>query len=742
MSIAKRYQSLSMNKKIIISILLGVALGAFFGERCKVLDSVNSAFVGALQITIIPYLFFSLIRSIGSLSNKTAADAAKYCGWILLLLWLVSAIFAWFLPYCFPAIDRATFFVPHVPGTGVAKNINLVDVFIPSNPFHALAEGYIPAVVLFCILMGTSLINAKDKLESLRLLDKIVVSLKHCNDYIMKIMPFGLMLIAAYTFGVFSPDGAQEILLYVTASIVYNTIFTLLVLPALAIIFTQLTYKQIIRAAAPALLLSFASGNSFMSLPLAYEGLYALDKELAEKKQLSAEVIEERRKHIDVFVPLAFIVPSSYKFLVIFFVMFGGWFFNVAITFPHQLLLFFVGVPCLFGSNVLVVPFLLKLVHIPSQAFDIFFITSNILVFFNNANNTMFIVVIVLMWCAAINRDWHFRPAKFLIFTPLAIMLSVVCGLSLYFGFSYLINNSESKTTGVLSADFLPPDRQRFSAIAAVVEPNASALKKFAPRSANADFLQQILDSRELRVGYIPNLPFSFTNKKGKLVGLDVNLIYNLAESLDCKKIIFFPLTKSELPLVNDGALDIVVGGISVSEAHLERYKMSIPYINLHIAIMVANNKKEQFPDWDKTLERLSRDHNLSIAVLSSAYVKSVKHLFPNHKTIVLQQKSEFFEKNPADLMFISAEEGYSQRILHPQYSVYTAANNDNEFPAAFPLPSEASADGWRAFVNQWIEFKRINGYVTRNYNYWISGIGLEQKQARWSILTELEERF
>ncbi|MEI6285404.1 MAG: cation:dicarboxylase symporter family transporter [Bacillota bacterium] len=741
MAIINRYQALSMNKKIILSILLGAAIGIFFGERCKALEFVNSAFVGALQITIIPYLFFSLIRSIGSLSNKTAKEAAKYCGWILLLLWLVSAIFAWFLPYCFPDIDRVTFFVPHMNSDGAA--INLVDVFIPANPFHSLSEGYIPAVVLFCILMGASLINAKDKMQTLNFLDKIVVSLKLCNNYIMKIMPLGLMLIAAFTFGVSSPGGAQEVLLYITASMAYNVIFTLLILPAMAIIFTRLTYAQIIRAASPALLLSFASGNSFMSLPLAYEGLYALDKEIAEKNNDSPDTIEERRKHIDVFVPLAFIVPSSYKFLVIFFVMFGGWFFDVTITFANQLMLFLVGIPCLFGSNVLVVPFLLELANIPAQAFNIFFITSNVLVFFNNANNTMFIVVIVLMWCAALNREWRFRPAKLFMYAPLAIIISLVCGGAIYFGFTQLINNSDSKTAGILAADFMPIDRERYANTQTVVERSTAALKRYPPRSSTADWLKQIISGSELRVGYMTNIPFSFENTTNKLVGMDISLMYNLAEAVDCKKIVFFPLEKKDLTTINNGVLDIVVGGIAISESRLEEFKMSIPYITLHPALMAPSDKKSDFPDWNRTLERVVADQNITIAVSSgSALVKPIQHLFPNHKTVILEHKSEFFTKRSADLLLISAEEGYSQRILHPQFSIMTAPDNSNEFPGAFPLPPNINAENWREFVNQWIEGKKINGYIADSYHYWVSGIGLEQTVPRWSVLSALEQRF
>ena len=119
--------------------------------------------------------------------------------------------------------------------------------------------------------------------------------------------------------------------------------------------------------------------------------------------------------------------------------------------------------------------------------------------------------------------------------------------------------------------------------------------------------------------------------------------------------------------------------------------------------------------------------------------MKPLQHLYPNHKIVILDHKSNFFTIHNADLLLISAEEGYSLRILHPQYSVLTANNDSNEFPGAFPLPSRQSAEGWREFIDQWIEGKKLNGYLTNNYNYWISGIGLEQKQPRWSVLSALE---
>ena len=741
MSIVKSYQTLSMNKKILLSISFGVLIGLFFGDRCQVLNGVNQAFIAALQITIIPYLFFSLIRSIGSLSTDTAKKAAKSCLCILLLLWLISAVFAWLLPYSFPAIDRETFYVPNLDKS--TSSFNLVDVFIPSNPFNSLAQGYIPAVVLFCFLFGMALINAKDKHETLSALDKIVVALKKCNDYIMTIMPIGLLLISAYTAGVSSPGGVQEVLVYITASMVYNAIFTLLILPAAAVVFTKLTYRQILSAAAPALLLSFASGNSFMSLPLAYQGIYSLDKELA--KTALNQNITERRQHIDVFVPLAYIVPSSYKFLVIFFVMFGGWFFDIVIPATKELSLFLVGIPCLFGSNVLVVPFLLQLADIPSQAFNIFYLSSNVLVFFNNANNTMFIVVIVLLWCAALNRELHFSSRKFVLYGVLSIAIFAISCSGIYYGFNKVILANESKTAGIFAADFPNSDRPRFMHIQAVLEPRPDAIRNIAPRDPNIDRLQQVINSRELRVGYLEGkAPFAFINTSGKLVGLDVNLMYNLAEMMGSDKIIFIPLSKLTVPEINDGQLDIAIGGISDDDTRLQKFKMSVPYVTLHTAMMFPIKFGNHYSDIDQVIDAINANRSISVAARKvSPFIHPLKSLYPNHKIVAIDDNlDEYFKDHIADVLVISAEEAYTQRTLHPGYEVMSLTDDSTQMPCSFPMPAGTINEGWREFVDQWITGKRINGYLNRNYDYWISGIGLEQKKARWSILDEIEQRL
>ena len=54
---------------IMASAMAGVACGLFFGEYCRSLSLLGNAYIGLLQMTVLPYIVFSLIGNIGRQKN-------------------------------------------------------------------------------------------------------------------------------------------------------------------------------------------------------------------------------------------------------------------------------------------------------------------------------------------------------------------------------------------------------------------------------------------------------------------------------------------------------------------------------------------------------------------------------------------------------------------------------------------------------------------------------------------------
>ena len=50
---------------ILIGIILGTAVGLFLGDYASVLSPIGDAFVGLLQMTVLPYITLALMANIG-----------------------------------------------------------------------------------------------------------------------------------------------------------------------------------------------------------------------------------------------------------------------------------------------------------------------------------------------------------------------------------------------------------------------------------------------------------------------------------------------------------------------------------------------------------------------------------------------------------------------------------------------------------------------------------------------------
>jgi Na+/H+-dicarboxylate symporter len=76
-------------------------VGLAFGENAALLRPAADAFVKLLQMTVLPYVTLSIVRSIGSLDPAQAPPLARRGGAVIAVLWLVGLGFAFLIPLAF-----------------------------------------------------------------------------------------------------------------------------------------------------------------------------------------------------------------------------------------------------------------------------------------------------------------------------------------------------------------------------------------------------------------------------------------------------------------------------------------------------------------------------------------------------------------------------------------------------------------------------------------------------------------
>jgi ABC-type amino acid transport substrate-binding protein len=243
-------------------------------------------------------------------------------------------------------------------------------------------------------------------------------------------------------------------------------------------------------------------------------------------------------------------------------------------------------------------------------------------------------------------------------------------------------------------------------------------------------YLQSIIKRGRLRVGYNPeNLPFSYHNDKGDLVGFDVELMNELARELEVE-LEFIQWTYETLfKELEQNKFDVVIGGMIATPERLTKANFSEPYMNMTGAVVVEDYRRHEFKNWRSIDEKL----NIRLGVVGEKRAESVKQVLPNAAVVLLETYHEFFTENPKGVhaLVISAEAGSAWTIIYPSYSVVVPEPHIKAHAGLImPLGDSDFGD----FIDDWLKLKKTSGFIDKLYNKWILGKGEEQKKLRWSI--------
>ncbi len=239
-----------------------------------------------------------------------------------------------------------------------------------------------------------------------------------------------------------------------------------------------------------------------------------------------------------------------------------------------------------------------------------------------------------------------------------------------------------------------------------------------------------------LRVGYPSDrLPWAFRNAEGRLVGFDIDLAHLLAADLGVG-LEFVNLEPAQMPqFLDDGRVDIVVGGLAVTPERALRMRFTAPYMDGTLAFVVRDHERRRFA----TVRMLRQAGALRVATAGlSHYDNLVRAALPDVQLIRIESPRDFFEapEGQYDALLFSAEGGSAWTLLHPEFSVVVPQPNVVTGPIAFATPK--AAPELHDYVSTWLALKRQDGVARHLYDFWILGRGAQSTKPRWSVLRDV----
>jgi Na+/H+-dicarboxylate symporter len=704
---------------IFLALLTGIFTGLFIGEYAEHLKFIGDVYVGLMQMTVLPYVVFSLIGNIGRLSVREVGLLASSGLKVFLGLWAVAALTVLLLSQAFPDLIAGQYFSSSMMDP--PPKLNWLNLFVPSNPFRSLADNSVPAVVVFCILFGVAIIGFDEKKGLLDHVGLITRTLHRVNGYVVKLTPLGVFGICAHAAGTMSFSEFERLQAYYLAFGAGVLLLSFVILPLLVTVFTPFTYRQVISAGKDALLTAFVTGSVFPVIPLLIDGVNGLYAKQFRHDARHAEFPE-------FILPLAYPFPDSGNVIDLIFIPFAAWFLGDALGVGDELFMLGAGFFLLFGKVFLTIPFLLNSFHIPQDMFQLFLAAGVLAARVGDILSSMHYLVFTVLTTAAMTGLLKLRWRR--LFWALGISLVVIVPtiLGIRYAIARIGIDEHGADTALDHRALL--EKPVHTTLLPQAMPNPVPLKPGQNR------LDRIKQRGRLRVGYrLDNLPYTYFNREGNLVGLDIDLVTRLANDLNVG--IEFVGFRSETlaQQLADDHFDIALSGLTDSLERTSAMLMSAPYLVVNMALLVKDHERSEFEDEAV----INRRKHLRIGVMKGGYFeKRTADHFPNAEIVPLDSPRQFFEEGwrELDALATHAESGAAWTLVYPNYTVVNPLQRRDSAPisvavAGFDIVLDDT-------LNTWITLLKMDGTLDTMFDHWMLGKNSSLKKPRWSIIRDV----
>ncbi len=713
-------RQMSFGNKILVGLALGIAVGLFLGDHAAPLQLAANAYVRLLQMTVLPYVTVSLVVGVGSLEPASARRLFLRVGALTLTLWGLALGAVFLMPLVFPSLESASFFSTTLVET--PPPVDFVALYIPSNPFHSLANNIVPAVVLFSGLLGIALMGVPGKEGLIGPLRTVESALARANRLVVHLTPYGLFAIAAHTAGTLDLDQAARLRVFQISYAALALLLSLWVLPGLVGCLTPIPARRVLLSTRNVLITAFITGDLFIVLPALIERARALlaEHETADPQGAPAP---------DVIVPAFYNFPHSAKMLSLSFVLFAAWYSETPLGVASYPGLAGAAVLSLFGSINVAMPFLLDFARVPADTFQLFLATGVINSHFGTLAGASHLIVLAIVGTYALQGRllWSARRLLRYALVTAGLMAATLGGLAA--GLHAL--GGASYEGGRIASEL----GLRFPA-----SPGATVLKELplAPLrepGSGRPLLAAMRERGRIRIGFVrTQMPYSYLNSRGELVGLDVEMGHQLARELG--------LAAEFAPVPRDGLLealeanrvDVIMSGIVVTTARASGVTFSAPYLDETLAFVVPDHRRGDFSDaaWVRAQD------GLRLGVADLPYIEAlVRREFPKARIVPIaldDATDPMTARLPEmDAFVLTAERGSFLTLLHPAFSVAVPHPLEIKLPMAYPVAGH-DVEAAR-FLGIWIDLKRKDGTIQALYDHWILGKAARVHGPRWSIL-------
>jgi Na+/H+-dicarboxylate symporter len=287
-------------KRVLLGLVLGVAFGLALTQSLGLgaaepilakVKVVGDIFIRLIRMIVVPLVFFTLVAGIFAMG-----DARKLgtIGLKAFILYLLTTFFANFMGLAMGAIFR--------PGEGVdlggAKPKVVAEAqplgerlmaIIPENPFAALMQGDMLAIIFFALLFGVGILMAREEgVPAGRFFEAASEGVLKMTHLIMELAPFGVFGLIAYVAGTQGIATFTAIFKLAIAVYLGCALHMLIVYGGLVRIILGLPFVNFFRGILDPMMVAYSTSSSSATLPVT---IRAVSENLGVHKSVAGSVL-------------------------------------------------------------------------------------------------------------------------------------------------------------------------------------------------------------------------------------------------------------------------------------------------------------------------------------------------------------------------------------------------------------------------------------------------------------------
>ncbi len=702
-----------IGNQCLVMLVIGALLGWLLPGQIGWLTPLKVVFLQASQIVVMPFLICELVVGFGGLRPGSIKGLLAPALSVLAGLWLVAGTVVTLLPLALPKLVTSEFF--HRGLFEQNQPVDLLKTYLPDNIFSAMAADNFPAVVLYSCLLGLLLQGLPERERLLEPLEVIRQLFGQLNRLVARIIPYGILALVATNVAQLDLSELLRMQAYLQLSLIAFVLLSLLCW-FLIIALTPLSPKDLWQIVKGPLALTASSTNLLIALPLLISNL----KEVLGRWQPAPGASQNRSNaglELAPLVSLGYSLPTLGQVASLLFLPFAGWYVDKPLGLGGTVHMLLTAIPASVSGLKSTLRQELIALGLPVDLLQLVYLNGEWLYRFEKVLALEGLVVLAVLVYTSALGSWRLRLWR--------LLASVLASLGLAMGLGWASRVSLAAT---LKSSYHNDDRL----LALVATQPTPPLAPLTALRSEAVSLSAILRRRSLRVGVrADGLPWAFRNRKGQLVGYDLDLIKRLASTLGVGLQVREGSMSALDSWLDRQEIDLAIGGIQATPERAIRHQISRGYQTIHLALVVPDDKVSMIQGI-QGLGRPTLGRPLKIAVTEPSLVNTQledqirSSLVGAQGSLVLDMlpldsKNDFFSavgQRTFDALLTSAEGGSAWSILHPKTTLLVPFGR--ELGGRLVVLVAGEDRPLTDYLNTWLAQEEARGTMASLFAYWI----------------------